>query len=158
MNIIINIIIWFFIGACLLNIIVLAGFRTGIVYKSRRQDGTLKQKMPFTGVLSFLIMLTLILMFFLAFDYFTFRDLEQIKYIWVLLMNLSLLLILDFYDAFIIDIFVLTKWRPGFLKLSDELTPASMKFHIKKQFTAGWIIKLPLLIICSTIFYLLYRA
>ncbi len=157
MNIIINTTIWFLIGAGLLNVIVIAVFRTGIVYKSRKQDGTLKKRMPFAGILSFLIMLILILTFFVAFDFFTFRNAGQIKYIWVLLMNFLLLLLLDLYDAFIIDILILTKWRPGFLKLSKELTPDSMNLHVRKQFTAGWIIKLPLLLISSAVFYFLYR-
>jgi hypothetical protein len=157
MNIIVNTMIWFLIGAGLLNIIVLVVFRTGIVYSNRKQDGTLKKKIPITGLLSLVIMLVLILIFFLAFDYFTFRNIGQIKYIWILLMNLLLLLLLDFYDAFIIDILVLTKWRPSFLKLSNELTLDSMKFHVKKQFTVGWIIKLPLLLISSVLFYFLYQ-
>ncbi len=157
MNIIINTTIWFLIGVFLLNIIVLAVFRTGIAYKSRKKDGTLKKKMSFTGFLSFLIMLILILIFFLAFDYFVFRNTEQIKYIWVLLMNFLLLLLLDFYDAFIIDILVLTKWRPGFLKLNKKLTPDSMKFHVKKQLTTGWLMKIPLILISSTLFYFLCR-
>jgi len=111
-NIIINTTIWFLIGACLLNIMTICVFRTGFVYKSRKKDGTLNKKMSFTGFLSFLIMLILILIFFIAFDYFAFKNIGQIKYIWVLLMNFLLLLLLDFYDAFIIDIFVLTKWKP----------------------------------------------
>ena len=157
MNIILNIIIWFLIGACFLNIITLYVFRTGLVYKSRKKDGTLKKKMSIKGFLSFLIMLILILIFFLAFDYFVFRDIGQIKYIWVLSVNLVLLLLLDLYDAYVIDFLVLTKWRPGFLKLSEELTPDSMRFHIKKQFTAGWVIKIPLILISSILFYFLYR-
>jgi len=156
-NITLNIIIWFLIGACLLNIITIGVFRSGLVYKSRKKDGTLKKKMSFKGFLSFLIMLILVLLFFLIFDYFVFRNTEQIKYIWVLLMNFLLLLLLDFYDAFIIDILVLTKWKPGFLKLSEELTPDSMRFHIKKQFTVGWSIKLPLILLSSAVFYFLYR-
>ncbi len=155
MNFIINTAIWFLIGACLLNILVLSVFRTGVVYKSRKQDGTLKKKITFFGLLSLLIMLILIMVFFLAFDYFFFRNIEQIKYIWVLLINLLLLLLLDFYDAFIIDILVLTKWRPGFLKLSKELTPDSMKFHVRKQFTSGWIIKIPIVLVSSSLFYFL---
>ncbi len=157
MNIIINTAIWFLIGAFLLNIIVLAIFRTGFVYKSREKNGTLRKKMPFKGFLSLLIMLILILLFFLAFDYFTFRNAGQIKYIRVLSANLLLLLLLDFYDAFIIDILILTKWRPGFLKLNKEMTPNSMKFHVKKQFTAGWIMKLPLVFVSSSLFYFLYQ-
>jgi hypothetical protein len=157
MNIISNIIIWFLIGACFLNIITLYVFRTGLVYKSRKKDGTLKKKMSIKGFLSFLIMSILILIFFLAFDYFVFRDIGQIKYIWVLSVNLVLLLLLDLYDAYVIDFLVLTKWRPGFLKLNEELTPDSMRFHIKKQFTAGWIIKIPLILISSILFYFLYR-
>ena len=157
MNTIINTVIWFLIGTCLLNIMTLYVFRTGIVYKSRKKDGTLKKKMSIKGFLSFFIMLILILIFFLAFDYFVFRDMGQIKYIWVLSVNLVLLLLLDFYDAFVIDTLVLTKWKPGFLKLSDELTPASMRFHVKKQFTVGWSIKLPLILLSSAVFYFLYR-
>ncbi len=157
MNITLNIIIWFLIGACLLNIITIGVFRSGLVYKSRKKDGTLKKKMSFKGFLSFLIMLILVLLFFLVFDYFVFRNTEQIKYIWVLLINLLLLLLLDFYDAFIIDILVLTKWRPGFLKLNKKLTPDSMKFHVKKQFTTGWLMKIPLILISSTLFYFLCR-
>ncbi|MEJ2306183.1 MAG: hypothetical protein P8Y62_02615 [candidate division WOR-3 bacterium] len=157
MSIIINTTIWFLIGAFLLNIVVLAVFRTGVVYKSRKQDGTLKKKIPFAGVLLFLIMLMLILTFFMAFDFFIFRNTDQIKYIWVLSMNLLLMLLLDFYDAFVIDILVLTKWRPGFLKLGKELTSDSMKLHVKKQLTVGWFIKLPLILISSTLFYSLHR-
>ena len=156
MSIIIDTTIWFLIGALLLNIVVLAVFRTGVVYKSRKQDGTLKKKMSVKGILSFFVMLILILIFFLVSDYFIFRDIRQIKYIWILSVNLALLLLLDFYDAFIIDLFVLAKWRPGFLKLRKELTSDSMKLHVKKQLTAGWFIKLPLILISSTLFYSLH--
>jgi len=156
-NTIINTVIWFLIGTCLLNIMTLYVFLTGIVYKSRKKDGTLKKKMSIKGFLSFFIMLILILIFFLAFDYFVFRDMGQIKYIWVLSVNLVLLLLLDLYDAYVIDFLVLTKWKPGFLKLSEELTPDSMRFHIKKQFTVGWSIKLPLILLSSAVFYFLYR-
>jgi hypothetical protein len=156
MNFIIDIAIWFLIGVFLLNIVVLAVFRTGIVYKSRKPDGTLKKKMSFTGVLSFLIMLVLILTFFIVFDFFTFRNENQLKYIWVLFNNLLLLIFLDLYDAFVIDFFVLTKWRPGFLKLREELTSDSMKFHVKQQLTAGWFIKFPLILLSSALFYFLY--
>ena len=157
MSIIIDIVIWFLIGAFFLNIVVLAVFRTGVVYKSRGKDGTLKKKIPFVGILSFLIMLILIVTFFTAFDFFIFRNTNQVQYIWVLSMNLSLMLLLDFYDVLVIDILILTKWRPGFLKLGKELTSDSMKFHVKKQLTAGWFIKLPLILISSTLFYSLYR-
>jgi len=156
MNIIINTTIWFLIGAFLLNIVVLIVFRTGVVYKSRKKDGTLKKKIPFAGVLSFLIMLIIMLTFFIVFDFFIFRNTNQIKYIWVLLINLLLMLLLDFYDAFVIDILVLTKWRPGFLRLGKELTSGSMKFHVKQQLTAGWFIKFPLILLSSALFYFLY--
>ncbi|MGD9202519.1 MAG: hypothetical protein PVI26_13230 [Chitinispirillia bacterium] len=157
MNYILNILLWFFIGANLLNIIVVVFSRTGIIYSKYNEKGELKKKVPLRGILSSFLMLLVIFLFFIIFDYFTFGRADSLNFISVLLVNFTLLLLVDLYDAFFIDLFVIGFWKPKFLKLRDYYTMDSMKTHVKKQFTIAWIIKVPVVLICSSAFYVVSR-
>ena len=154
-TIIINLLIWFLIGAFLLNLIVFLVYTTGMVHTAREKDGTLKKKMSLKGLLAMLGMLLLILLFIQGFDYTTFRNVDPLRFSDILIANTILILLLVFYDSFFIDLFVLGKWRPGFLNIPEELTLESMKQHVKKQFTLGWLIVVPLILLSALINYLL---
>jgi len=57
------------------------------------------------------------------------------------------------YDSFFIDLYVLGIWRPKILNIPKELTIESMKYHVKKQFTIGWLIVIPIVIFSSLIYF-----
>jgi len=152
---IITLIIWFFIGANLLNIVVIIFSYTGLLYSKYDKEGRIKKKVPLKGFLSTIFGLVIIMILFVFYDYSLFKESEQINYFDILLANFILLFLLELYDALFIDIFVIGLWRPKFLKLKDYYSLGSMRTHVKKQFTIAWIMKIPLLLLssfCSYIF------
>lgn len=155
-KIIFNTIIWFFAGAFLLNIIVFIVYKTGIVHKARKKDGTLKKKIPISGLLSMFVMIILVLGFIISFDYFTFKQWPGTPYVYVVLANSILIILLILYDSFIIDLLVLGYWKPCFLNIPHEVTLASMKYHVKKTFTVGWLFVLPVIVVSSIIYILIF--
>ncbi|MBN1409447.1 MAG: hypothetical protein JW969_01290 [Spirochaetales bacterium] len=154
MDIIINSLIFLITGLALFNLLIIFLFRSGVMYKSREKDGTLKKKMSINGLFVLITGLVVIIAFFLVYDYFTFRNRD---FLTVLLGNFFLFLFFDLYDAFFIDLFVLCKWRPSFLKIREELSFESMKKHLKSQFTLGWIFKIPIILISTLVYYFLLR-
>ncbi len=155
MSHLITTLIWFIIGANLLNISVIIFSYTGILYSKYDKEGRIKKKVPLMGVLSTISGLVIIVVLLIFYNYFLFKELEQINYIAIFSANFILLFILDLYDALFIDILVIGLWRPKFLKLKDYYSLESMKTHVKNQFTIAWIIKIPLLLLssfCSYIF------
>jgi hypothetical protein len=151
-GILVNMGIWELIGACFLNVIVIVVYKTGIVHTAREKDGTLKRKIPFVGILTMLIMLLLLVTFVVLFDYSTFFTWPGIVFIDVLMTNFVFVLLLSLYDALVIDILVLGIWKPTFLPIPEDVTLESMKLHVKKQFTVGWIFLLPIILISSAIY------
>jgi hypothetical protein len=154
-DIIVNMGIWGLIGASLLNVIVIVVYKTGIVHTARNKDGTLKRKIPYMGILTMLIMLLLVVTFIVLFDYSTFSSRQDSVYIEVAVTNFLFLLLLVLYDSLVIDIFVLGIWRPAFLNIPDAVSLESMKVHVKKQFTIGWIILVPIILISTLIYTVL---
>jgi hypothetical protein len=155
MDNIMTILLWSLIGAGLLNIVVFIFSRTNVIYTKYDRNGELKKKVPLKGGLFTLLMLVLIIAFFMGFDYFMFRDGPTPAYPAILGVNTVLLLLLDLYDAFFIDLFVLGWWKPGFLHLRDYYSLRSMQAHVKRQFTRAWALKIPLLLVSSLCFWLL---
>ena len=98
-------------------------------------------------------MLLLIIIFIVSFDYKTFDKIDNINFIKVFISNLILILLLVLYDSFFIDLFVLGKWKPRILNIPEEVTLESMKYHVKKQFTVGWLMVIPIILIGSLIYY-----
>jgi hypothetical protein len=153
----INLALWFLLGALLLNIVVFLVYKTSIVDTAREKDGTLKKKQGLKGLGALSGMLMLILLFMLGFDFTSFQRIESLHFSDILIANAILILLLVFYDSFFIDLFVLGRWKPRILDIPEELTMKSMKYHVKKQFTLGWLIVIPVILISSLLFYLLIR-
>lgn len=151
-DILVNMGIWGLIGACFLNVIVVVVYKTGIVHTARNKDGTLKRRIPFVGILTMLVMVLLLVTFVVLFDYSTFSTWPNSTFIDVFLTNFAFVLLLVLYDSLVIDILVLGLWKPTFLHLPEDVTLESMKFHVKKQFTLGWIFLFPIILISSTIY------
>ena len=147
--------ICFLAGAFLLTIILLIVFRTGIVYSNRKEDGTLKERMRLKGYVVMGLTLVLILIFFVFCDYLTFRDISP-GLMRIFVFNVLLVTSLSLYDGLVIDLWVLGKVRPSILHLSDAVTMDSMKYHVKKQFTVAWVIKIPLAVMSGLAYYLLF--
>ena len=152
-----NIILWFLIGAFLLNIIVYAVYKTGIVHSARQKDGTLRKVQTLKGFISMICMLLLVIIFVVLFDYITFDKTGNISFIDLTITNFFLILLLVLYDSFFIDIFVLGIWKPKVLNIPKELTIESMKYHVKKQFTMGWLIVIPVIFICSLVYFFIFN-
>ena len=56
-------VVWSLIGFVAFSFYVFVVFRSGIVYTSRKQDGTLKDRIPISGILNMLLFLLLIVGF-----------------------------------------------------------------------------------------------
>lgn len=145
----------FLAGAFLLTLVVLFVFRTGIVYSNREEDGTLKKEMPLKGYAVMGLTLVLILAFLVLCDYLAFRDVSA-GLVRILIFNMLLITLLSLYDGLIIDLWVLGKVRPRILHLPDAVTMDSMKYHVKKQFTAAWALKIPLALVSGLLYYALF--
>ena len=143
---------WFFAGIMLLNATVYLVYKTGIVYKSRNKNGLMKKDMPITGSVVTAVFMIMILAFFVLFDYLSLHSFKM-GFLQVAAANLVLTLLLSLYDALFIDIFVLAIWKPGFLDIPKEVTMESMKTHVKKQFTLGWVFKIPIVLISAFIYW-----
>ncbi len=130
--------LWSFIGSSLFSLFVIFVFRSGAVYASRRMDGTLKEEIPLRGYLAMAAFLLAILGFFVLSNYFGFvMSSLRLNFGSIYLLNLALYLILFLFDTVVIDGLVLARWRPGFLRLSNEIGRDSMKEHIRKSIPIG---------------------
>lgn len=131
---------WSFIGATLFSIFVVFVFRSGIVYAARKEDGTLKVKVPWRGYIVMIAFLLAIVGFFVMANYLSLSRLHVSINFWsLLLLNFALYFVLFLYDTLVIDGFVLAYWRPGFLHLSDQMGRESMKKHIVMSIPVGLI-------------------
>ena len=57
-QILLHLLIWSLVGFLVFNLYVVVAFRTGLVYTTRKDDGTLKEIIPLIGVVSTLIVWT----------------------------------------------------------------------------------------------------
>jgi hypothetical protein len=129
---------WSLIGAALFSIFVVFAFRSGAVYLARKRDGTLKEKVPLSGILIMAGFLAAVILFFVAANFFGVASKHFSVGFWTLFtLNYALYLNLFAFDTLIIDGFLLSYWRPDFLRLSNELNKESMKEHIIKSLPIG---------------------
>ena len=129
---------WSLIGATLFSVFVVFVFRSGAVYLARKRDGRLKQKVPPSGILIMTGFLAAVILFFIAANFFGLARKHISVGFWTLFsVNYALYLILFAFDTLVIDGFLLSYWRPGFLRLSNELNRESMKEHIFRSLPIG---------------------
>ena len=132
--------VWSAIGCAVFSAYVVVVFRTGIVYTSRKEDGTLKKQIPLSGYLNMLLFLLGIVGFQVVANYFGLvRKALEISFFSLFLLNFGHYLILFVFDTVVIDGLVLSVWRPGFLQLSDAIGGESMKKHMLLSIPVGTV-------------------
>jgi hypothetical protein len=147
-------ILWSVIGFTAFSAYVFMVFRTGIVYTARKQDGTLKERIPPSGYLNMLILLISIVGFQCLANYFGLvRENIVLSFFSLFLLNFGHYLILFIFDSVIIDGLVLSVWRPKFLSLPDTLGRESMKKHILVSIPIGTIAGIGLTGVSTVISY-----
>jgi hypothetical protein len=146
--------VWGIIGATLFSVFVIFVFRTGVVYKARNEDGSLKEKIPITGYLTSIGFLFLIVFFLVAAYYFgLIQNGYQLSFWSLYALNLGLYLILFLFDTIVIDGFVIGYWRPVFLQLPEAMGAQSMREHIKKSIPVGTVFGLIVSLVCTAVSY-----
>jgi hypothetical protein len=130
--------IWGAVGCLMFSLFVVVVFRSSLVWTARDRDGTLKRRIPLRGCLAMSIIPAGLIGLQLTANYWGLHR-EGLKLdFWPLwLLNFGHYLVLFVYDTAVIDGLVLGVWRPGFLKLTDEIGQESMKQHILVSIPVG---------------------
>jgi hypothetical protein len=146
--------LWGLIGCGLFSVIVVVFFRTRLVYTARKENGTLKDNIPVSGKLVMLILPVSYITFQVIANYFGLVQQEITLSYWALfLLNYGVYLILFLFDTLVIDGYVISIWRPGFLQLPDAMGKESMKKHILASIPVGLFIGAILTFISTTTSY-----
>lgn len=151
---------WGAIGCGLFTIFVMVAFRSGLVYTARREDGTLKRRVPFRGVLAMLIIPVALLLLQIAANFTGLaRQGVRLPFGRLYALNLAHYLVLFVYDTLVIDGLVLGLWRPDLLRLPAAMGRESMGRHILVSLPVGLGLG-ALLTLASTLvsFELLFRV
>jgi hypothetical protein len=149
--------VWSLVGALAFSLFVVFAFRTGFVFAAREPDGTLKERIPASGLLAMAAFLLLLVAFFpLANRLGLGERIFGAEFGQLLLLNLILYLILFAFDTLIIDAVVLGAWRPSFLRLPHELGSSSMTAHIRRSLPVGLIAGVLLALVTATISYFVW--
>lgn len=131
-------------------------YRKSYYYKKAQAAASGRGEKP--GLLSRLVTLAIFLLmvlFVLLFDLWISSG-EGKSFAFLAAINLLLIALLSLFDALFIDYFLLLVWRPAFLRLpAGQPTRAAISRHIKLQFTAGWIFKVPIAVIAALLSSLL---
>lgn len=148
---IIRLLFFFIAGCAALLLLTLGVYKTGIVHRTRDQAGHLNKKQSFAGVVIMISVLFLILLFFVLFGITTFQPGAGFFVIagWIALLMFLLLL----FDSFFIDLLLIGKIRPAFLHIPSETTIETMKVHVGKTFTAGFVFIIPIVLFSALIVY-----
>jgi hypothetical protein len=148
---IVNVIVFFAIGIILLLALTFTVYRTGIVHKTRDSAGHLRKKQSLSGSIILLIVFVLIVTYFLVFQIVTFNT--ESKFTEMVLGTSILMGLLLLFDSFFIDLILIGRIRPSFLNLPSQTTLRTMRIHVIKTFTLGWIFIIPIIFVSSLIAY-----
>ena len=133
-------VLWGSLGVVIFSLFVVVAFRTGLVYTARKADGTLKKRIPWTGVLAMMIVPLGLVGLHLLSNYFGIILKGIPIHFWSLfLLNYAVYAIIFIYDTLVIDGFVLSVWRPKALRLPDSLGKTSMRKHILISLPVGFL-------------------
>jgi hypothetical protein len=129
---------WGVIGCVAFSIFVVIAFRTGLVFTARKDDGTLKERVPIQGILAMTIIPIALLGLTLVSNYFGLvRNEVVLDFSPLFLLNFGIYVIFFIYDTLVIDGLVLGIWRPSFLNLPDAMGKESMSKHILISIPVG---------------------
>jgi len=151
----INMLIFFFIGCFSLMLLTLIAYKTGLVHKTRDSAGHLKKKQSISGFIIMIIIFFLMTSFFNLFQILSFNN--KSNYLEIVLWSSILILLLILFDSLFIDLLLIGKIRPSFLHIPDETTIDTMRIHVKRTFTIGWIFVIPIVLISSLITYFILK-
>jgi len=153
MYMIVNLFVFFIIGCFSLLLLTFIVYKTGIVHKTRDSSGQFKKKQSIIGFIIIFLVAILIILFFVLFGIFSFKVNSGFpeKVLWTSILMMLLVL----FDSFFIDLLVIGKIRPTFLNIPNATNIETMKDHVKKTFTIGLIIIIPIIIISSGIVQLI---
>ena len=144
--------VWGAIGCGLFSIFVIVAFRTGLLYTARRDDGTLKDRVPLKGILAMLTVPAALILLQLVANYVGLaRRGVRLGLGPLYLLNSAHYLILFLYDTLVIDGPVIAVWRPAFLQLPDAMGGESMKRHMLISLPVGLAIGAVLVAITSAV-------
>ena len=148
---------WGLVGIVAFSIFVVVAFRTDLVYTARKNDGTLKERVPLKGVLAMTIIPITLLGLTLASNYFGLIRKEILLEFWPLfLLNFGIYVIFFVYDTLVIDGYVLAVWRPAFLHLPDAMGRESMQKHILISLPIGLLLGAALTLINTALSHALW--
>jgi len=125
-------------------------YRKSYYYKKARAEmaGTSTSPGIISRIVTFMTSLVMVFLMFLADEWILSGSDPGIGVL--VLVNALLVTLLSLFDAIVIDILILIKWRPAFLNLPEgQPTYAYMKKHVRKQFTYGWLFKIPFILLAS---------
>lgn len=148
-------VVWTVFGAVLFNVYVIFVFRSGLVYTTRHEDGTLKRQQSIRGVLNSLLLLALIVGLLILSNLYLERvATDGLSFLQFFTLNFGLYLLLFLYDTFVIDYYVIGRWRPSILKIPEDMNAESMNEHINASLKVGPIIGLVLAALSAGISFL----
>lgn len=153
MDLLINFIIWFFLGAFLILLISFTVYQKSYAFIKLNKKEKLSGNKKTIGLFFTTLIISLMLCFVTCFDISFFKDQIQV-YLWnVFLINLLLVFFLSLFDALFIDLFILMIWKPKILNIPQNRPAIDfMKQHIKIQFSYGWIYKIMLALLGASIY------
>ena len=125
-------------------------YRKSYYYKKAKAEmvGVAEKPGILSRLVTLLILFSMILFFALADLWISFGD--SYTFWFLSALNLVLIALLSLFDALFIDLFLLVVWRPALLQLPEgQPTRDSMMGHIKLQFTAGWLFKVPIAVLSA---------
>jgi hypothetical protein len=148
---------WGLLGCGFFALLIVVLFRTRLVYAARKEDGTLKDQIPLRGKLTMLIVPVSYIIFQLFANYFSLiKNGFTLNFGKIFFLNYGIYLILFLFDTLVIDGFVISIWRPTFLKIPDAMGKESMKKHIRLSIPVGLLIGAVLTLISTTISAILW--
>lgn len=119
--------IWSLAGALAFSVLVLVAFRSGLVFAARKPDGTLKDRVPPSGIAAIAAFLLLLIAFFLLANRLGLAaHIVGARFGQLFLLNLTLFLVLFAFDTLVIDAVLLGVWRHSLLRLPQEMGSSSM--------------------------------
>lgn len=140
----------FGVGAVLMLVLSFTVYRKSYYYKKAKAEmvGVAERQGVLSRLVTLMILLSMIL-FFAVVDLWISSS-ESYTFVFLSAFNLLLVTLLSLFDALFIDLFLLVVWRPALLRLPEgQPTRDSMLRHVKLQFTAGWLFKVPIAVLAA---------